>query len=548
MMARQFAVMLVVLLALSAFSALADDPVVTETDPFPDLETLRPNVDFWTRVFGEWTLGQAVIHDLDYPAIVYEIVELPGEISETYTDEQKDWVEALRKDWEHYLHGLERKVAAGKPLDEIDKAWVLHFATTVGNDKLAGAYRRVRGQRGLRERFRGGFERSFRFDRRIREIMREHGLPEDLAYLPHVESSFQYRARSSAGARGIWQFTRGTGKQYLNITSAIDERLDPIAATRGAARYLRDAYDKLGTWPLALTSYNHGVHGMARAKARFGTDFEKIYNEYDGRSFGFASKNFYAEFLAARRIASNADAYFPEGYTPEVEPELDSVVLDDRVTPYWLSSEYGVSLDELAALNPGWSERAVKSGLRLPSGVEVWLPKGTLEQKTARGPGGPTGDGVYYTVQPGDSLSTIATAHGIGISRLRELNGLSSDASLIRAGQRLRVGHPSATMVHVVRPADTLSEIARDYGVPLSELRGHNGLGPQESKIRVGQELRVPGVAGAPAPDRRHVVRRGETLGRIASRYGVRLVELLSENALSMQSIIRPGQILRVPN
>jgi membrane-bound lytic murein transglycosylase D len=497
-MSRRYMVMAAVLLALSslsALSALADDPASAETEPFPEFDAIRPNVDFWIRVFSEWSLGQVVIHDLDYPALLYEIVELPGPIEDRYTDEQKDWVEAHRQDWEDYLSSLERKVADGEPLDEIDKRWALHIATMVGGDKLENAHKRVRSQRGLRERFRGGLERSFRFDGPFREIMRAHGLPEDLAYLPHVESSFQYHARSTAGAAGIWQFTRGAGKRYLTINSAIDERLDPIAATRGAARYLQEAYEKLGTWPLALTSYNHGVQGMLRAKDRFGTDFEQIFREYRGGLFGFASKNFYAEFLAARRIASNPDAYFPEGYSPEPELDLDSIVLDRRVTPYWLANRYGVPLDELASINPGWSRRAVDSGLRLPAGTEVWLPSGTLESKALPGAAvSPTvveGDGLYHVVQPGDTLSTIAVAHGIGLARLRELNHLPGDATLIRPGQKLRVGT-------------------------------------------------APGQAV-------HVVQRGETLIRIALRHGVRLADLLSLNSLTMQSIIRPGQTLRIP-
>jgi membrane-bound lytic murein transglycosylase D len=488
-------VMVAVMLALSALSAWADDPASAETDLFPQLDAIRPNVDFWTRVFSEWTIGQVAIHDLDYPALIYEIVELPGTIEDRYTDEQKDWVEAHRQDWENYLRSLERKVAGDKPLEEIDKQWVLHIAEMVGGDKLEDAHKRVRSQRGLRERFREGLERSFRFDGPFREIMRAHGLPEDLAYLPHVESSFQYRARSTAGATGIWQFTRGTGKHYLTINSAIDERLDPIAATRGAARYLKDAYAKLDTWPLALTSYNHGVQGMLRAKERFGTDFEKIFREYRGRLFGFASKNFYAEFLAARRIASNPDAYFPEGYAPEPELDLDSVVLDRRVTPYWLANRYGVSLDELASINPGWSRRAVDGGLRLPAGTEIWLPSGTLET-TAR-PGAavaPTvmeGDGLYHVVRSGDTLSTIAVAHGIGLTRLRDLNELTPGATLIHPGQKLRVGSAPANEVHVVQ--------------------------------------------------------RGDTLSHIATRHGVKLIDLLSTNSLTMQSIIRPGQSLRIP-
>jgi membrane-bound lytic murein transglycosylase D len=519
----------------------ADDPAGTQVAPFPELEELSPNVEFWVRVFSEWTLGQVAIHDLEYPAIVYEIVDLPGPIGGTYTDAQKDWIEVLRERWEYYLQDLERKVADGEALDEIDKLWALHFATVVGAEKLEGAHRRVRSQRGMRDRFREGLERSFRLDGPIRAIMREHGLPEDLAYLPHVESSFQYRARSSAGASGLWQFTRGTGKRYMTITSVIDERLDPIVATHGAAGYLRDAYEKLDTWPLALTSYNHGVQGMQRAKEQFGTDFEKIVREYKGRLFGFASKNFYAEFLAARRIASDPDAYFPEGYSPESEFDLDRVVLDTRATPDWLARRYGVPLDELVALNPAWSRRAVDHGLRLPPGTNVWLPQGTLE--SAMGPGGAPapGRGAHHVVRTGDTLSSIAAAHGMGLAHLRDLNGLPRGSSLIRPGQKLRVGVPSTPTHHVVRRGDTLSEIAHGYDVSLSDLRRYNGLDRRESRIHAGQKLRLT------EPERRHVVRRGDTLIEIASRYGVAVGDLLSANTLTLQSVIHPGQTLRIP-
>ncbi len=478
------------LLALTAFSAAArEDPgPPPDPEPFVELQGLQGNIDFWTRVFSEWTVGQVALHDLEYPQIIFEVIELPDPIEATYTDEHTVLITALRESWEDYLEQLEHKVATRKPLDDTEKQWAAHFATRVGTDGLQGAHKRVRSQRGLRERFRQGLERSSHLDRIIREILVEHGLPEDLAYLPHVESSFQYHARSSSGAAGLWQFTRGTGKRYLNINSAIDERLDPIAATRGAAAYLSEAYKKLGTWPLAVTSYNHGVQGMLRAKARFGTDFERIYAEYDGRLFGFASKNFYCEFLAAKRIASDPRRYFPEGYTPEREHDFESVELEQRVTPAWIASRYGVPLDELASINPAWSSRAVKSGLRLPSGTEVWLPPGTLDRAALSAP---AAQGSYI-VQNGDTLSAIAAAHGTTIDRLRELNGLSVRSSLIRVGQELLVDSSPASTVHVVTP--------------------------------------------------------GETLIRIASSYGVRLVDLLSVNTLTMSSIIRPGQVLHIPH
>jgi membrane-bound lytic murein transglycosylase D len=380
-------------------------------------------------------MGQVAFHDLEYPGIVYEVRVLPGPIQESYTEAQKDWSESVRGDWEAYLYGLELELESGASLEGVDAQWVQYITDTVGRDKLKGAHERVRSQRGLRERFREGLERSFRLDGMIREIMAEHGLPEDLAYLPHVESSFQYHARSSVGATGLWQFTRGTGKQYMRINSAIDERLDPVAATRGAAQYLKDAHDKLGTWPLALTSYNHGVGGMSKAKKRFGNDFVRVYHEYDGRTFGFASKNFYTEFLAARRIARDPERYFPEGYDPEPPFEMDSFLLETRVTPVWIASEYRIALDELASINPAWSERALSGGTRLPVGTQVWLPKGTLARAAERGA---NGRDATHVVRRGDTLIEIASEYGVRLSDLLQRNALSRQ-SIIRPGQVLAI-------------------------------------------------------------------------------------------------------------
>ena len=150
-----------------------------------------------------------------------------------------------------------------------------------------------------------GLEISQRYDAVFRKIFREEGLPEDLAFLPHVESSFQASARSSAGAVGLWQFTRGAAERFMTVNTKVDERLNPIASARGAARYLKHAYSLLGSWPLALTSYNHGINGMLRAKKQLGGDFVHIVEQCTLPNFGFASRNYYAEFLAAREIAGD---------------------------------------------------------------------------------------------------------------------------------------------------------------------------------------------------------------------------------------------------
>src|SRR4029434_8272057 len=117
--------------------------------------------------------------------------------------------------------------------------------------------RNVHTQRGIKEQFRDGIVRSGRHVSEFREILTKAGVPEELAFLPLVESSFD-NVRSKAGAVGVWQFTKGTGKLYLTINNKVDERLDPTKAARAAARLLRDNYLALQDWPLAITAYNHG--------------------------------------------------------------------------------------------------------------------------------------------------------------------------------------------------------------------------------------------------------------------------------------------------
>ena len=141
----------------------------------------------------------------------------------------------------------------------------------------------------------------------------------------------------------------------------------------------------------------------------------------------------------------------------------------------------------------------------------------------------------------------ISETYGVSVRRLRELNGMSRRQSLIRAGQRLRLGDTTADGVHVVRRGESLSTIARKYRMPISSLRRLNGLAPNESLIVAGQKLRVSGEFTR-AADQIHVVRRGDTLDRIARTYRVRLGALLVHNGLSKQSVIRPGQKIRIPS
>lgn len=280
-------------------------------DAFPRFRALEPAVEFWRKTYAVWHRSQVAVHDDRHMGVVYEVIDLPGPVGESLSPEQKAHVAERRDYWRSRLALLEEKLASGGAPDADDRQLAAALEAGGGWRRiLPGAAERVRSQRGMRERFMRGLELGARYEPAFRRIFREAGLPEDLAYLPHVESSFQFSAQSSAGAVGVWQFTRGAAEKFLNVNAGVDERLDPIASTHGAARYLRYAYSKLGDWPTALTSYNHGINGMVRAQNQVGSDFVRIVEEYSSPAFGFASRNYYAEFLAARDIARNPERFF----------------------------------------------------------------------------------------------------------------------------------------------------------------------------------------------------------------------------------------------
>ena len=342
---------------------------------FPVPHQIDDNVAFWRNVYGTWSRGQAVLHDDRHLGIVYEVVELSDPLAAGNSNEQRELLNARQAELGQRLAVLEAKVAAGDSLNAEERELRDKIVSVAGPQAVFGAHERLRSQRGMRERFRRGLEISGRYDEAFREIFRSHGLPEDLAYLPHVESSFQTNARSSVGAAGVWQFMPSTGRLYMKVGNHVDERLDPVAAAEGAARYLGNAHSRLGSWPLTITSYNHGVGGMQRAKSEFGDGFGRIAREYRGPAFGFASRNVYAEFLAAREVARNPSKYFPEGVAFEQPLSAKRVVLDQSLPAHHIARQHDVDIGTLQELNLAWLAPVRSGRAPVPAGTAVWVPK-----------------------------------------------------------------------------------------------------------------------------------------------------------------------------
>ncbi|MFP4062239.1 MAG: transglycosylase SLT domain-containing protein [Halochromatium sp.] len=451
---------------------------------FPVPEAIQPNVDFWRHVYGVWSRGQVAFHDDEHMGVVYEVADLPGPIKEGYTNEQRAWLKSRRAYHQDRLRALERKVRERAPLSAADERLLAKIEQGAGKEAVYGASQRLRSQRGVRERFKRGLEISGRYDPEFRKIMRAKGVPEDLAYLPHVESSFQAHARSSVGAAGIWQFMPATGRDYgMRVDRTLDERLDPITCADGAARYLSAAHRKLGNWPLAITSYNHGKGGVANAKARHGDDIGEIVQHYKGRAFGFASRNFYASFVAAREVASHPKRYFPEGVQFEAPWSHDRLVLTSAMPAQHVASYYGVPTASLARLNLHWNERAVNGHAHLPAGSTVWLPTGSLQRVAAQPP-------AYRDRTGASSRAALVARNERGSA-----DKAASPAPKKETATPVAKTEPAASPVkyHVVKPDETLYRVAVNNGISVDKLRKLNQLGPDDNTIRVGQKLKISG-------------------------------------------------------
>ncbi len=290
------------LLALAVFHGHAR----AETEAFARPALLEPQINFWVDIFTAYSWRDFVLVDRDDPYKIYEVYHLPGDGCPSRDD--IDWVNIYLK--KKYSDILTHLASGHEPLgaDEHHVAEMFKGRSTYA---LRLAADNLRVQEGLKERFREGLLRSKYYRPTMERIFKTAGVPVELVTLAQVESGFERGVRSSAGAVGIWQFTRATGKHYMTIRGRHDDRLNPTRETEAAAKLLRSNYETLGDWPLAITAYNYGTAGTAKAAEQCGGDYCKILQTYNGPHFGFAVKNYYAEFLAALQVHKYEDKYFP---------------------------------------------------------------------------------------------------------------------------------------------------------------------------------------------------------------------------------------------
>ena len=400
---RWLLLLLVFCVAFAPGNAQPQTQAGTE-DHFPLLPGLESAVEFWKKIFTEYSISQLVFFDPLDMSRIYDVLDV-GEDSRT----------------SEYINGERERIAATHGVD----------------------VERVRAQRGIKERTAAGLKRSGRYIAQMQQIFRDRGLPIELTYLPIVESSYDLNARSSAGALGMWQFMRTTGRQYMRVDRSIDERRDPIESTRAAAAFLQQSYETLGNWPLAITAYNYGPGGMARAVKEMESDnLVDLIRDYRHPYWGFPPKNFYAEFLAAVEIGKNVNQYFPE---LTLDPPLSIREIELKISSSLgaLAKNTGLTRDQFLAWNPALTEQ-IRS---VPAGYRVKVPVDSNAQpvieiaqsrEITRSPPREQPQVVRHQVKRGETLLQIAQRYGASVDRILKVNGMGKSHRL-QAGTTLLI-------------------------------------------------------------------------------------------------------------
>ncbi|MFL2840924.1 MAG: LysM peptidoglycan-binding domain-containing protein [Pseudohongiellaceae bacterium] len=499
-MPKNFSFQLGIMLCISGFFFSAAANCAESDFPIPD--NIRPAIDFWIKIYTEADTESGFLHDAENLSVIY-----------TKLRRDRTTINNTRENIANDLRVLAEGKRSGltSSQQEVLSLW----PENVSNERLTRAVNSVRWQLGQRDRFISGLQRAGAYREHIERVIRTKGMPVELVILPHVESSFHPGAYSSAAATGMWQFVRSTAQRFMRVDYVVDERLDPYSATYGAMELLEFNYNALGTWPLALTAYNHGANGIAGAVRDVGSnDIGRIIEEYKGPRFGFASRNFYPQFLAALQLDSNYEAYYGS-IQLDSHPGFYEVEMEFYVSAEDLSRTLGISLANLRRDNPALQPSIWLGTKRIPKGYSIK---------------------VRLDLLPNGAL--IANLNDL------PLNTLFSEQI--------------PDFSYIVRRGDSLSVIAERYRTTISELVAINQLRDRNT-IRIGQQLLLPQLDGSiptlvvndyttleiPA-NGLYEVRRGDTLSIIAERYEVSVDSLVSLNSLNNQGLIFPGQNLRL--
>jgi len=353
-----------------------------------------------------------------------------------------------------------------------------------------------------------GLRRSGRFMKIARETFRREGVPEDIIWLGQVESAWQNRAQSWAGASGLWQFVSGTGAQYgLRQTAWVDERNGIEKPTAASARYLKDLSKRYnGDWLLAMAAYNTGALNVDRAISRAGeANYWKIY-PYIAQE----TRNYVPNILAVILIAKNPEKYGFHGIRPEPPMSFETIPVQSATSLRLIADATDSSIDYLQSLNPELRRDTTPRGeaynVRVPAGkgkqLASVLKRVAPERRDAA---------RLVSIVPGEDLQSVANRTGVPVTTLQAMNSgvdLNSANKLLVPNSNVRLtnyvrrapdtpdaGAGSLSVVRA-RKGDTIAKIAAARKLSAADIARLNGIAP-DAELKAGQEIKLPG--GNPA-------------------------------------------------
>jgi len=417
-----------------------------------------------------------------------------------------------------------------------------------------------------RASFLDAYRRSGRYRPAIVKALHEAGLPEELSWLPLIESGFKVRAFSRARALGLWQFIASTGYKFgLKRDRWIDERMDPDKSTQAAIAYLKELHQIFGDWTTVLAAYNCGERRVLnRIKSQRINYLDNFWDLYETlpRETAF----YVPRFLAVLHILNDPEAY---GFIlPPVDPaiETEAVTINKPVHIKTIAKRLDIDYDVLKDLNAELRHHCTPKepySLKVPEGKgEMLLAK--LDDIPVWRP--PVPAYVVHRVRPGESLSVIAARYKTSVRSIMAMNGLRS-SHYLKAGWKLRIPTTKVSKAHlerlerppvqtaslkeelvtyVVEEGDSLWIVAKRFGTTITVIQSLNHL--NSSELRVGQVLKVPRVSSVSDSTQTELycVRKGDSPYLIATRHRMNLAEFLKLNHLTPRSTIFPGQVLLV--
>ncbi len=412
--------------------------------------------------------------------------------------------------------------------------------------------------------FLASYQRSGKYRPAIIKALNEAGLPEELSWLPLIESGYKTKALSSARALGMWQFIASTGYKFgLKRDRWVDERMDIEKSTAAAIAYLKELHQIFGDWTTVLAAYNCG-EGRVLKKIRtqrinYLDNFWDLYEKLPRETAFYVPK-----FLAVLHIVNNPEAH---GITlPPFDKALvyDKVSINKQVHLRALAAHLEIPYNELKDLNPALRQYCTpnrpydikvhknKSEILLAKidGVPIWHP--------------PVPAYVVHKVRSGESLSVIAKRYRTSVKKIMRANNLRRK-NYVKVGWRLKIPTgsapyaavkttPSSVVVssknrpekYVVRKGDSLWKIARRFGTTTQAIQSINHL--KNNRLRIGQVLKMPAphTSYASVKTKAYKVMKGDSAYLIASSHQMNLSDFLRINCLTPRSTIYPGQILLV--